>query len=376
MDSAHVSISAARSDACDCESTTTSTSTSPTLQRVLGRFDGISLLTGIIIGSGIFASPGVVLGYLHGSALLTLLTWLLAAFIAMISSLIYGELGTMFPNAAGGDYDYIKNAFGDAAAFAWSFSMFWVIKAGSIAIISVTFTSYFRRAFHPAGSHDTDSESGDLMGKCIAIAIIIIVTAVNCLTVKFASACMNGLASLKVVLVALIAVIMTVQLATSTDILLDNFADSPPWDGFSSLESLGPALVAALWAFDGWNDITFMAEELKHPERDIGPIIISSTLLVTLTYMLCNVAYFSTLTSNNIISSSVVAIDAARHVGGNGAAILISCLVAHIVITTYNTYKCTLFSNAHCYHPRVHVRDSYQSVSDAEIIKTLGRAIV
>ena len=310
----------------DPESGTTAAHSTIGLQRVLSRWDGISLLTGIIIGSGIFASPGVVLQYLHGSAFLTLLIWLLAAFIAMNSSLIYGELGTMFPAAAGGDYDYIKNAFGDAAAFAWSFCMFWVIKAGSIAIISVTFAAYFRRAIYP--SEESLCQDGDWIEKTIAVFIIVIITSVNCLTVKFASKCMNALASLKVVLVLMIVGLMIAQLSTSTKILVDNFHNSAEWEGLRSLDSLGPALVAALWAFDGWNDITFMSEELKSPERDIGPIIIASTTIVTITYLLCNIAYFSTLPYKRIMSTSVVAIDVADHVGGRFAAILISLLVA------------------------------------------------
>jgi len=296
------------------------------LQRVLKRVDGVALASGLIIGSGIFASPGVVLQNVNGATGIALAVWLFAAVIALMSSFVYGELGTMF-QSAGGDYDYIKEAFGDALAFAWSFGMFWVIKAGSIAIIAYTFGTYVKRGFL---INDSDFED-EFLVNFLAIAAVWIFTVVNCLKVEMASKVMNGFAVLKIILVGMIFLMMIVQLVQNTKIIKENFSH-PIKD--ATFESIGPALVAALWAFDGWNDICFMGEEIRDPKTDMAPIILCSLTVVTLVYFVCNLAYFAILPSKKVETSSVVAVDAATRVWGSWAGILVSLLVASSTIGT------------------------------------------
>ena len=312
------------------------------LQRVLGRRDGVSLMIACIIGSGIFASPGVIVSNFEGArgeGFLVLLAWVLAAAVAALSSLVYGELGTLFQHSssAGADYTFIQAGLGDAPAFAWAFSMFWVIKPGGLAIIGLTFAQYARRCFVGGGAGaagEGGGGGGDASIRAVAVLTIMLFTGVNCLTVKLASRVMNAFAAIKVLLVAALCALMAVQLARSTAVIRGNFSGAPSWDGGRAAAGMGPALVASLWAFDGWNDICFMAEELRSPGRDVAPIITVSTAIVTVVYFICNIAYMSALPLAQIAGTDVVAVDTAMRVGGTAAATAISFLVACCTLGT------------------------------------------
>ena len=303
---------------------------------MIGRRDGVALMIACIIGSGIFASPGVITANFEGAGgagFLVIVAWLLAAAVAGLSSLVYGELGALFQHSssAGADYDFIKAGLGPRIAFAWSWSMFCVIKPGGLAIMGVTFAQYAARCFVLSTDADSDNDGGGsdmLVIRGVAVLSIMLLTGVNCLTVKIASRLMNAFAVIKVFLVASLCALMAAQLSRSTETSRDNFRGMPAWNGGRTVASMGPALVAALWAFDGWNDVCFMSEELRSPGRDMAPIITISTAIVTVVYFICNIAYMSALPIVDIANTDVVAVDTAMHVGGTAAAIAMSILVA------------------------------------------------
>ena len=144
------------------------------LSRQLTAWDGVACNVSNMVGSGIFSSPGVVLVY-AGSVGLGLIAWCLGALLAAGSALCYAELSTMMPNA-GGDYAYLRAAFGTKTAFAWSWSMFIVIKSGSLAILGVTFATYTIAAFEGASAWVDD---GSFQVRALAIGLIVALTWVN-----------------------------------------------------------------------------------------------------------------------------------------------------------------------------------------------------
>eukprot|EP00873_Tetraselmis_striata_P015390 jgi/Tetstr1/435654/TSEL_024554.t1 len=299
----------------------------PRLLPVLEWWDGVGVSIGVVVGSGIFASPGQMLQHV-GSTGLSLLTWLLAGTLALCSSLVYAELSPMMPTA-GGDRDYIQLAFGDSVSFAYSVTMFLVIKPGSLAILALTFSQYVTAALAP-GLHDTGWEV-----KGVGMATVLLLTALNCMGVKESTAAQNALTCSKVGLLGLLLAAAGASLATeegrktaAENLGPASFEDSH-WMG------LGPAMVGALWAFDGWNDIVFMAEELRDPHHLPRIIVVSLSTCAAL-YMVVCVCYDAILSRHAMAASSTIALDAVGATLGPWAVIASGLLVSASVLGSMN----------------------------------------
>ena len=298
-----------------------------TLRRALGRIDGMALIISSIIGSGIFASPGVLLNNVGGDAMLAMIIWVFGALLATCQGFIFAELGTLMPSA-GGEYTYMRAAFSDNVAFTWSFSRFWVILAGSRGILAFTFARYLYGAIYP---DDTTSSDAVWLKKFIAIGAIMITTIMNCFKINFAAHVMKTFVSLKLVLVALLSIFMIIQLSRSTAVIAENFG-SP----FASAKfaNMGSALIAAMWAYAGAGNIIYIGEEMNDPVKDTAPAIMYSLLVVLVAYVSCNLAYFSALTSAEIMDTSVVATDTARVIVGVAGSIVVSLFISISVLGT------------------------------------------
>lgn len=170
------------------------------LHRRLGFLDGVCVLVSIIIGSGIFASPGVALER-AGSPGAALLAWTLSGGLVIIASLCYAELGAMIPST-GGDFDYLNRAYGKSAAFSFAWFLFWISKPGSQAIIATVFGNYVVRVFTGLNN----SSDGSPAAKAAGVLLIISLTLVNCVGVHATSAVANVLMVTKLALVALVVV--------------------------------------------------------------------------------------------------------------------------------------------------------------------------
>ena len=171
------------------------------LKRTLGFWDGLGVLISIVIGSGIFASPGVTLER-AGSPGASLISWVLAGLLVAIASFCYAELGAMLPST-GADFDYLNQAYGRMAAFSFSWFFFWISKPGSIAIISITCANYLVAVFLGLGHTDN---SGSAASKITAIALIIAMTAINCLGVQQAAVVVRVFTVLKLALIAALCI--------------------------------------------------------------------------------------------------------------------------------------------------------------------------
>ncbi|XP_075432474.1 B(0,+)-type amino acid transporter 1 [Ascaphus truei] len=266
------------------------------LQKKVGLFSGTCLIVGTIIGSGIFISPKSVL-LNTGAVGPCLILWAVCGVIATLGALCFAELGTMITKS-GGEYPYLMEAFGPIPAFLFSWTSVIVIKPSSFAIICLSFAEYVSAPFYPG------CEPPVAVIKCLAAATILTITSVNALSVTLASYVQNFFTAAKMIIVIIIIVSGMVLLAQgNTQNLTNSFEGSKITVGGISL-----ALYNGLWAYDGWNQLNYITEELKNPYRNLPLSIIIGIPLVIFCYVLMNVSYFAVMTPTELLQSPAVAV--------------------------------------------------------------------
>lgn len=288
------------------------------LQRKLDFYDGMGVIISIMIGSGIFASPGIVLKHANTPSNV-LLSWFLSGIIVMLTSLCYTELGSRYPSA-GGDYEYLVRAYGNHIGFTFIWYYFWISKPGSQAIIATVFGDYLLRALYGRNHHfnnNNDNRNSDnnieYLSKLFSITLIILLTSINCLGIKESSTLMNILTLLKLLLILFITINGIVHIFTNPSIIESNFSNSN--SNSNSLLSFNfeaiSSLIPCLWAYDGWADINFLLEEFKSTtsSKYLSLLVCSSIFVVMLCYLLTNVAYFSVLSSDSIMNTTTIGLD-------------------------------------------------------------------
>lgn len=259
---------------------------SPELPRVLGIISIIGIVVGTMIGSGIFINPPKVARDV-GSPELMLLVWVVGGILSLFGALSLGELGAAFPQA-GGIYIYLREAYGSLIAFLFGWTLFLVIDSGSVATLAVAFSTkylpYFFPSLQPTGS------SIPWACKLISIALIALLATVNYLGVKKGAFLMNFLTSIKFVALLGVSAIIFLFAKGSMSNLLSTSSTPQPASG-SILGGFGVALVAALWAYKGWETASFSAGEIKNPEKKLPLGVFIGSILVVILYVLANMAY-------------------------------------------------------------------------------------
>src|SRR6266566_9288958 len=296
------------------------------LKRELGLFDAIMINAGTMIASAIFIVPATVAAAVNGTALMTLV-WVVGGIVSLLGALSVAELAAAYPEA-GGQYAYLREAYGTVWAFLYGWSNFSVINTASITAIAVGFAKYI-------GFFTPVSESGI---RIIAILSIIVLTVLNCRGVRLGATTQNVLTTLKIGALTLLVVTSFVIPGGSVSHFQPLWPSEPVghWIG-----AFGVAMVAVLWAYDGWIETTYVGSEIVNPGRNLPRSIILSTLIVIALYVLTSVAYAYVLSPEWMAASTLVASDAARvTMGPVGAtfvvvAILISTLGANngIILT-------------------------------------------
>jgi APA family basic amino acid/polyamine antiporter len=280
-----------------------------TYARRLGLFSGTMAVVGGIVGGGIFRTPAAVAERV-GSDGLILTVWIIGGVVALAGAFCFAELGQRRPRAGGG-YVYLRETWGRLPAFLYGWALLLVIASGAIAAIAVTFADY------------TLALSGvpRRFGLPLAIAAILLVSAVNYLGVRPGALLQNVFTLLK--LLAL-AVLVAVGLA----------AGLPPAAAAPAAVPLaiGPALVPVLFTYGGWQQTNFIAEEMRDPERDLPRALILGVVLVVATYVLANLAYLQVLGPAGLAASTAPAADAMQRVLGQTGGVLIS---AGIAVSTF-----------------------------------------
>ena len=279
------------------------------LNRTLGLLDATSIVAGSMIGSGIFIVTASMVRDI-GSAGWLLFLWLLTGLITVFAALSYGELAGMMPKA-GGQYVYIQRAYGRMISFLYGWTVFTVIQTGVIAAVAVAFAKY-SSVFFPELNYVVTSFSGieTTLQQVLAVLSIIFLTYINTRGVQNGKIIQLIFTSAK--LFALFAlIVLGLAFAFKTDTFSSNMTDMwnagqtkilkngdsifVPLSGFALLGVLGSTIINSLFSSDAWNNVTFIAGEIKDPKKNIPRSLFLGTLIVTIIYILANLAYLSLL---------------------------------------------------------------------------------
>lgn len=280
------------------------------LIRGLGLWGASSVVVGTVIGSGIFLVANEMTRGM-GTPAGVFLIWVLGGAMSLTGALAYAELATMMPEA-GGEYVYLREAYGSLWGFLYGWMQFLVAKPGSLATLGAGFARYFA-AFFPA-----------LNPRLVAFGIIIVLGIVNYFGVRTSGAVQTFFTFLKVGLILGLA--FAGLLSGRGD--WSNFSTAVPVS--SALDGLVIALVAALWAYDGWNNVAMMGGEVERPRRNLPLALIVGTAVVGGLYVLANVVYFFILPASEVAASKVVAADVAKRFLGEygGSFVALAAMVS------------------------------------------------
>ena len=248
------------------------------LARKLGLFDATMIVMGGIIGSGIFVNPYVVAKQVHTSALI-LGAWILGGLTALAGAFIYAELAVLRPNL-GGQYAYLKDAFHPAVAFLYGWALLLVMQTGGMAAVAVTFARYAREI--------VPFPFGDGWVACL---VLLLLSAINCLGVRYGSTVQNLLMVLKIGAVVVLVVAGFRAPPAATQISADA---GQPWSA-SLIVKFGAAVVPVLFAYGGWQTASFMTGEMRHPKRDLARALLLGVISVTAIYLSVNIVCLRTL---------------------------------------------------------------------------------
>ena len=273
------------------------------------------MVVGGIIGSGIFLNPALVAERVR-TAELTLAVWVVGGVIALIGALVFAELGARRP-VAGGGYVYLRDAYGRLPAFLYAWTLLLVIATGAIAAVAVTFASYTATllGLGPAGRLP------------LAVGAILVLSAINYVGVKPGAVTQNVLTVLKLGALALL-IIAGLTLARVPTVV----QPLTPLPTGQVLLAVGAALVPVLFAFGGWQQTNFVAEELIEPERNLPRALLAGVSIVVAVYLLANLAYLRALGMAGLAGSSAPAADAMLALLGPSGRSLIA---AGIAVSTF-----------------------------------------
>lgn len=274
------------------------------LERSMNLFNGINIIVGCIIGSGIFVSPKGI----HekaGSVGLSLLIWVICGVFSAVGAYCYAELGTMIKRS-GGDYAYITDAFGPFLGFCRLWIEAMVVRPCTLTIVALTFAVYMLTPFFP----DCDVPAGSR--EILAAALIILLTYVNCDSVKLATKVQDIFTVAKVLALILVVLTGIVMLFMGRTENFENIFEGTSKD--PAKISLG--FYAGLFAYQGWNYLNFIIEELQNPKRNLPLSIAISMTVVTVIYTLTNVAFYTELSSDEMLDSPAVAVTFANRLYG------------------------------------------------------------
>jgi APA family basic amino acid/polyamine antiporter len=287
----------------------------PGLPRQLGLLDATSIVVGTVIGSGIFLIPGLVAQHLPSSGLI-LGVWLFAGVLSFFGALAFAELGAMRPET-GGPYVYLREAYGPLWAFLCGWTYFLVVQSGGIAAIASGFAIYL--------GHFVPLSPG--ASKAAAAALVAILTFVNYRGVKAGVFVQKLLTFLKVLGLALVA---GSAFASARPSALEWSVSGFSWTGFSL------ALLAVLWAYDGWNLVSCTAGEVKEPQRNLPLSLALGVAFVTLVYCVVNLAYLRILPVTAMAASERPASDTAAVALGPAGATLVALAILLSIIGSAN----------------------------------------
>lgn len=336
--------------------------TEGSFKRELSLFDGTMLVAGSMIGSGIFIVSADIARQV-GSAGWLILIWVLTAVITIIAAVSYGELSAMFPKA-GGQYVYLKEAYNKLVAFLYGWSFFAVIQTGTIAAVGVAFSKFTAYLIPAVGVDNVLYEVGSFKlnaAQLVSIATIILLTYINSRGVKNSKSLQTFLTIIKILsLFGLI--VFGFVLGANAETWNANWANA--WDskmfdagtetwlsigGTALLAGIAASMVGSLFSSDAWNGVTFIAGEIKNPQRNVGLSLFLGTLIVSVIYILANVMYVAVMPLQEIAFAKEdrVAVDAAQYIFGNTGTLIIAVM---IMISTFACNNGLIMAGSRVYY--------------------------
>lgn len=284
----------------------------PELKRAIKLSHATAMVVGIIIGASIFVQPSEITGQVP-SVGGVFLVWLLSGILTFFGALVCAELASIFTRT-GGVYIYLKEAYSPSVGFLWGWAMFWIMHSGIIAAVAVIFARYLA-FFFPT--------MNDVMIKAVAIAAILVLSAVNYAGVKRGSRLQLILTIGKVTAIVFIILIGFI-LGSKVP---EHFAAGELVQTGIPVKGFFLAMVAGLFAFGGWHMVTYNSEETVNPKKTIPMALMLGTLIVTVSYIALNAVYMYVLPLDKVASSSRIAADVADALVGYGGGAFMSGLV-------------------------------------------------
>jgi APA family basic amino acid/polyamine antiporter len=342
----------------------------PKLKASLGLLDGTMLVAGSMIGSGIFIVSADIIRNVGSSGWL-IAVWLITGFMTLTAAVSYGELSAMFPKA-GGQYVYLKEAYNKLIAFLYGWSFFAVIQTGTIAAVGVAF-SKFTAYLIPAVSEDnillklqTGTDAANhakyftiSAAQLVSIVLIVLLTFINTRGVKSGKIIQNTFTLTK--LLSLFGLIVFGFIMLKGDVWHANWSNA--WDIHQlkpdgsignytmamALGAIAAAMVGSIFSSDAWNNVTFIAGEMKNPQRNIGLSLFLGTLIVTLIYVSINLVYTGVLPLHEIATANKdrVAVAASQVIFGHAGTIIIALM---IMVSTFGCNNGLIMSGARVYY--------------------------
>lgn len=312
----------------------------PTLRMV----DAIAIIVGIVVGAGIFRTPSLVAAN-TGSTALFLLAWLLGGIVSLIGALCYAELSTAFPNT-GGDYHFLRRAFGRRFSFLFAWARISIIQTGSIALLAYIIGDYLSQLY----------SVGAYSSAIFAALVVVTLTVINMIGVRFGT----GTQKLLFILEfsgTLCVIIVGLFIQPSTGAL----AALPAAPASGMTTAMGLAMVFVLLTFGGWNEAGYISAELRAGSRKMVPVLVISIVMITVLYLLVNWAFLRALGVERMAASAAVGIDLMRVTLGEAGVFLIGIIVIMATLTSINA---TIFTGA---------RTNYALGRDFRLFAPLGK---
>ncbi|XP_071639000.1 b(0,+)-type amino acid transporter 1 isoform X2 [Temnothorax longispinosus] len=301
------------------------------LKRRVGLVSGVALIVGTMIGSGIFVSPSGLL-LRTGSVGLSFLVWTSCGLLSLCGALAYAELGTM-NTSSGAEYAYFMDAFGAPPAFLFSWVSTLVLKPSQMAIICLSFAQYTVEAF------TVDCEPPDQVVKIVALLAIVLILLINCYSVNLATGVQNAFTAAKLMAILVVIAGGSYKLIQGNTQHLQTAFDTI--DGSTiNIGRLATAFYTGLWAYDGWNNLNYVTEEIKNPSKNLPRSIMIGIPLVTLCYALINVSYLAVMSPSEMIESEAVAVTFGNRILG----VMAWLMPLSVAISTFGSANGTLFA--------------------------------
>jgi basic amino acid/polyamine antiporter, APA family len=303
-----------------------------TFRRALGPFDATMVVIGGIIGAGIFITPYIVAQRLD-TPLLVLAAWTAGGAIALAGAFSYAELGALFPQA-GGNYGYLRDGLHPLVGFLYGWALLLIIESGAIAAVAITFSGYALRL----------TGASDGWRVPLAIAALVVLSVVNYLGVKPGSRVLNVLVLLKVAALAVLigAGFLVAAHPTWLEEVRPAAAATP-----STFVAFGAALVPILFAYGGWQNANYVAEEIEDPARNLPLSLVAGTVAVIAIYVTANLAYVRALGLTGLAGTTTPAADVARRMFGAPGDVFVSAAIA---ISTFGFLNLAILAPTRVYY--------------------------